>query len=135
MGFQRSTLKLTFEGEFAGLEVHARRLSVDEALSLAEFADIDKASSEQRKALLARLYDILDHKISGWNYETDNGEPVSINVEQITRLDQGMLFAIVNGLLEATAAVSRPLPKSSSDGVPYPGLNLAMEVASPDPSS
>lgn len=135
MGFQRSTLKLTFEGEFEGLEIRARRMTVDESLSLVEFANIEKVTGERRGEMLYELYALLDRKIIDWNYEDESGAPVDKNVNTIADLDQVMLFAIVNGLLEAQTAVAPPLPPSSSDGIAYPGLSLPMEPLSPNPSS
>lgn len=114
MGFRRSILKLTFEDpEFSDLVVRSKRFNVGELLDVAEWGRIlgsFRGTKEELKAELKELYVLLDEKILDWNFEDEDadGNPVPIgkNVDALSKLDEPMLSAILQGIVTGSKAVT-----------------------------
>lgn len=141
MGFKRSTLKIEFDGEFEGLVIRARRLSIGDVLRLLQDDEL------MRKGVMDAFDDVcalLDKKITYWNLEEDvldpeTGEPtgqtqpIPKSAKTIAELDEVFIAAIIQGLRAGSAGVSGPLETPSSGGDPALEASIPMDVSSPSP--
>lgn len=142
MGYQRSVLKLKFEDpEFEGFEVRMKRMSVDDMLYLTSLKDI-RGESETEEGL-AKMLEILAEGILSWNLEDEQGNPVAVELGHsrhpaapeccsccpedrethpatgLYAQDMDLIIQILNTWV-SVIKVSRPLPKTSNSGGPFP---------------
>lgn len=144
MGYKRTrTIKLTWaDGEFEGLEIRARRVSIEQFLDLAPLIDskydmFDPQDREQLRELLTTFGEIL----VSWNLEDEaedgTSTPIPCTAEEFMRQDPAFVREVLDQWTEAVSSVSgvsAPLEQPSPDGEPFPEeLSLPMEVLSPSP--
>jgi hypothetical protein len=136
MGYKRPTLKLVFEDEeFEGLEVKARRLSINDVFRVAELADLGVNGLRDNKEQLAELLDLVAGVLTSWNLEDEDGVPVPRTGAGLGGQDLAFVTALAGALSNASASVPRPLEPSSNGGQPSPEVSLPMEPLSPSPGS
>lgn len=66
--YESAVYKLVFEGRFAGLEVYAQELSLQELLDFSALMWIDMTMATAEERVRARTQFMLDH-IDRWNLE------------------------------------------------------------------
>lgn len=138
MGFKRRTYTLTFEGDFEGLEVVTKPMSVETWLYLTgqseDADDQTEKTSAERGAEGIRLF--ADALVS-WNLEEEDGTPVPTTREAIHDQEMKMIDTIVGAWTNAAAKVADPLPETSSDGEQSleASIPMATPSESPEPSS
>ncbi|MBO3751528.1 hypothetical protein J5X84_36110 [Streptosporangiaceae bacterium NEAU-GS5] len=126
MGYKRQKLvKLTWaDGEFQGLEVRVRRVSVGKLLKLLPLMDgldIDKA--DEAEALLLEFGSLL----AGWNLEDeDTGDPVECTPEAFIEQDLEFMMEIVQQYGANIAGVAAPLEQPSPSGEQFQEASLPM---------
>jgi hypothetical protein len=137
-GYRRSrTVKLTWAGgEFAGLEIRVRRISVRRYLDLAPLLDgqLDTDTEDGRKAALELLSE-FGSLIRSWNLQDEDGEPVPCTAEAFLDQDPTFVREVLDQWAAAVAGVSAPLETPSSAGAPFPEGSIPMDVLSPSPQS
>ncbi|MEU6781499.1 hypothetical protein ABZ912_20025 [Nonomuraea angiospora] len=141
MGYKRSKtvlLKWGADTDLSGLEVRARRISVEKFLELGPLleTDFDSFSPEDVEAMRGMFME-FGRVLVSWNLEDeDSGEPIPCTPETFLDQDIELVQQIVTAWAENIAGVSRPLPPPSPGGEPSPeALSLPMEVLSPSPPS
>lgn len=130
MGYRRKskTYKLVFEGEFEGLEVTAKGLSVRKLLDMGELLDVDVAAPDsedvkQIDELFSRFTDVL----VSWNLEDENGEPIPTTKESLYEQDLSFVLAIIVNYITSVSGVSVDLGKESTSGEPSLEASMPME--------
>lgn len=112
MGFERNpkVYHLKFQdGEYAGLEVRVRSLSMKQLLV------IRTGNGEEGKDGTERAVEFLAERIISWNL-TDKGVPVAPTLENILEEDDDFVLAIINKWTSAVSGVSAPLEEPSPSG-------------------
>ncbi|MGW6502974.1 hypothetical protein [Nonomuraea angiospora] len=139
MGYTRPrTLLLRWaDGEFAGLEIRARRVSVETFFDLVPLIDgkydvLDPDDRVQLREMFAKFGELL----VSWNVEDEDEDgrrtPVPCTVDEFMRQDPRFVREVLDQWAEAIAGVSAPLDQPSPAGEPSPEeLSLPMEVLSP----
>jgi len=116
VGYERNpkVYHLKFQdGEYAGLEVRVKSLSMKQLLTMrAGKGDDDKDGTE-------RAVEYLAERIVDWNL-TDQGVPVPPTLDNILEEDDDFILAIINKWTTAVSGVPAPLPESSPSGEPSP---------------
>lgn len=123
MGYQRSALLLEWpeDSEFAGLEVRMKRLSIKQLMKIERLSEMRKSDdTEQAVKALSDLLDVVGKGLLGWNYEDDDGEPVSATRESLDEIDLLMSLAIIRAWSRTAAGVPLDSPPSSPTGEPVP---------------
>lgn len=137
-GYRRPrTLKLTWaDGEFAGLEIRARRASLETFFELAPIIDggIDTSTPEGRQEFLGLFLEFGKYLVS-WNLEDENGTPVPCTAEEFMRQDPALVREVLDQWAAAIAGVAAPLDETSPGGEPFPEASLPMETLSPSLAS
>jgi hypothetical protein len=132
-GFVRPrTIKLTWaDGEFAGLEIRARRSSLETFLRFAPLLDggIDVSNPKGRQEFMDRALEFGSYLVS-WNLEDEDGRDVACTPEEFVASDPRFFREVLNQWAEAIAGVDSPLEQPSPAGVPYPEASLPMEPLS-----
>jgi hypothetical protein len=137
VGYKRAkTIKLSWaDGEFGGLEIRMRRVSIEELWELAPFLDTVEASAEDVE-MQRELVSTLGGYLVSWNLEDeDTGEPVPCTPASLAKQDLPFMQEIVTGFMRHIAGVPAPLEQPSPDGEPSPEASLPMEPLSPSPES
>jgi hypothetical protein len=134
MGFQRSTLKLVFDGDFEGFEVSSRRLSVNDVFDLASLRGVKPTEEDMREKFRA-LAELLVGILVSWNLEDANEQPVPLVADEVAKLDYQLVLHIAGTLAEAAVGVSRPLSQPSSDSDTSVEESIPMEPLSESPPS
>lgn len=124
MGFKREAkvFKLVFEGEFEGLEVRTRSVSLGRYLQMQDLinGDLDREG-------VAKLFEAFVGIILSWNLEDEADQPVPVSVEALYDQDLDFVKAVSEAWSSAMAGVAAPLEPSSSDGEPSPEASIPME--------
>lgn len=96
MGFVRTqTVKLTWaDGEFAGLEICTRRVSMEKLLELMPLMDADPDSGDT-EALRSMFLEVGGRLVS-WNLEDESGEPVPCTPETFLAQDVDLVKEVVS---------------------------------------
>lgn len=126
MGYERNpkVYHLKFQdGEYAGLEVRVRSLSMKQLLT------IRTGNGEEGKDGTETAVRFLAERIIDWNL-TDQGVPVPTTLDAILDEDDDFVLAIINKWTTAVSGVSAPLPESSPSGEPSPVASIPMEPLS-----
>ena len=133
----RTTYKLVFDDEFAGLEVNARAGAVGDYMLIARLADVDwsppyTAAQLEEVDELFRTFagDSRNRKkypgfIESWNIEEPVGKPLPITLEALKSLPVRLVQAIVVGWMDAIAGQALPLDRDGDLEA-----SLPMDVAS-----
>ena len=132
MSYQRSILKLTFDDpEFVGLEIKAKRLSMDDLLRLAKYREVRETGSiTDGLAAVEELVDTVDKYLLAWNMtEGEDETPVPCTLRG---MDVEFVLAVVDSLGVTSAGVSPPLPRNSDSGPSSEEELLPMESLSGD---
>lgn len=141
--------RITFEEghELEDLEVHARRMSVGDALELMELGDLAREVADRSavmiteghkkavEAVIARMADV----ITWWNVdevtESDDGEeaarPVTPDEEGLRSQDLTLVMAVFEAYFDRVASVAPPLPDGSPGGPNPAGQAIPMETLLP----
>lgn len=141
MGYQRSVLRVEFDEGYepdpslAGLVVRARRLTIDDVLTMSKLTTFDTLPLERKREMVGEVVEILWRALLSWNLEDDAGAPVPLTQETIRAQDWSMLENIAIGIMHAAAGVAPPLPERSNGGVSSVEASIPMEPSSPDPPS
>lgn len=122
MGYERNpkVYHLKFQdGEYAGLEVRVRSLSMKQLLIIRTGkGDGEKDGTETAVEFLAK-------RIVDWNL-TSEGVPVPPTLDNILDEDDDFVLAIINKWTTAVSGVSDPLPESSPSGEPSQEASIPM---------
>lgn len=132
------TLKLTWadDTEFAGLEIRARRASLETFFELAPLIDggIDTSTPEGRQEFLGLFLEFGKYLVA-WNLQDEDGAEVPCTPEEFMRQDPRFVREVLDQWAEAIAGVAAPLEQPSADGEPFPEASLPMEALSPSLAS
>ncbi|MET8864675.1 hypothetical protein ABZW11_17195 [Nonomuraea sp. NPDC004580] len=126
------TLKLTWaDGEFAGLEVRAKRCSLEMFLKLAPVIEggIDTSTEEGRAEFVERFREFGGYLVS-WNVEDEDGQAVPCTPDEFVAMDPAFAREILDQWAEAIAGVAAPLEQPSPAGEPSLVASLPMEPLS-----
>lgn len=125
-GFRRKkiyVLEFADDGEFGGLEVRMRPVTIGEMLEITAMAD-DEENTDLRP-LFARFADSL----VGWNIEDEQGNAIPADFGGVCSQDADMIMAIIGAWQDAiTGKVSIPKEQPSSDGLPWEVGSIPMVV-------
>lgn len=138
MGYTRTkTVKLTWaDGEMAGFEVRARRVSIAKFLELGPVLDGINADGMEGLAGLRDLVLEFGKILVSWNLEDeDTGEPVPCTPQEFLHQDLALVKAIVEAWAEHIAGVAAPLDRPSPGGDQSLEESMPMEVLSPSLAS
>ncbi len=139
MGFRRKsktyTIKFSGDSDWAGLEVVASGMNIDEWLEI--FGMGGNVSTPQA----LRGVQMFSGHVLSWNLEDEQGNPVklpSLNEgaedpaeelrKVVLREDRDMLFAIAGEWVTAASGVATPLEPSSTDTELPPEASLPTET-------
>jgi hypothetical protein len=122
VGYKRNpkVYRLRFQGEYDGLEVMIRSLSMGQLIK-----NRTGANEEGRNAT-EDLVELLAKQLISWNLEAEDGTPVPPTLDAIQAEDNDLIFAIINRWMEAVQGVPAPLPESSPSGEPSPVESIPM---------
>lgn len=141
MGYKRKkTFKLTWaDGEFEGLEVRVRSMSVERFLELGpllEAADMGSFSTEDIEGMRG-LFREFSTVLVEWNLEDeDTDEPVPCTFEGFMAQDLRLVGEVISRWAQHIAGVPAPLEQPSPSGEQSPvELSLPMEPLSPSLAS
>lgn len=135
MGYKRKkTFKLTWaDGEFEGLEVRVRSMSVERFLELGpllESADLGSFSTEDI-ASMRDMFREFATVLVDWNLEEeDTDDPVPCTFDGFMGQDIKFVSEIVSKWAEHIAGVSSPLEQPSPSGGPSLEASMPMEPLS-----
>lgn len=143
MGYVRDkTFRLTWDDdtEFAGLEVRAKSLSIDNFLRVAplmELAGKDRDGfSADDMAQIDEIFTVFAGALVDWNLEQEDGTPVPATREGLGRQDLAFGLAVAMQWLKTVVAVSPDLGKDLPSGETFPEESgLPMEPLSTSPPS
>lgn len=130
---EKKILKLTFaDGEFEGLEVRVKALSVDGLMTLTKLNEPLKDTVKSME-MLEELFRFLADRLLSWNLEDDEAEegvfvPVPATMEGVKRQDLEIIMAVVEAWMDVVARIDAPLDAGSSSGETSPVLSLPMEA-------
>lgn len=159
MGFRRNkVIVLEFaDDDLKGLEIRARSASVSGILGILDIATLldtrgRKLGAEEIKQV-DTLFRVLagcpagcersheelaevglghyENRLISWNLETDGGEPVPADYVGFLSQDFDFALSVALAWLEGVVGTPAPLPDSSSDGGPPPGVSIPMDTLSP----
>jgi hypothetical protein len=136
-GFRRPTLTPEFTGDYAGFTMTARRMSMEQLLTLSEMAVLDMDDQDGVRRIWKRVCDTLAELIIEWNLldEGDDGPfPVEITSEVIRELDWHFVVTICDALGK-TAKADSDLGKGSTSGVSSQEASLTMVPVSQSQAS
>lgn len=122
MGYERNPkiYHLRFlDGEYAGLEVRVRSLSMKQLLTLRT------GKGEEGRDGTETAVRFLAERIIDWNLTSD-GTPVLPTLDAILDEDDDFVLAIINKWTNAVSGVSDPLPESSPSGEPSQEASIPM---------
>lgn len=114
-GFKRPTLKPVFTGDLEGFELEARRMTLDQLLTLSEMSTIDMDDKEQTEKVWAGVCSVLADLVIRWNLTDDDGNAEPVTLEAIQGLDVDFVLAIANALTRK-AKPDADLGKDSNAG-------------------
>jgi hypothetical protein len=138
-GYVRArTLKLTWadDTEFAGLEIRARRASLETFFNLAPLIDggVDTSSPEGRAEFLGLFMEFGAYLVS-WNLEDEDGKAIPCTPEEFLAQDPRFVREVLDQWAEAIAGVAAPLDQPSPSGAPFQEVSLPMDALSPSLAS
>ena len=136
-------------GEFDGLEVRTKRVSIDELFDITlqaaelpgDVSDMDVEQIEATKDLLGKFADFLvswnlDQPIlDGDGEETDENEPVEASYKGLMSQDFGFVFTLFTTWTAALGSVADPLDRRSSGGGLSAVPSIPMDELSPSQPS
>lgn len=136
-GFVRPrTLRLRWEnGEFAGLEVRAKRVSIETFFELAPLIEggLDLSTPDGRKEAL-ELFRRFGSVLVSWNLEDEdehgNRTPIPCTPEELMAQDPRFVRAVLDEWAEALAGVAAPLDGPSPSGEQFQEGSIPMEPLS-----
>lgn len=140
MGYRRAktTYRLVFEGEEAGLEVVCRSASIGTYLKLAVYAQLDLANPQVAMKHLAEVDELLKtfaDIIVEWNLEDETGVPVPPTADGLFAQDLSFTKTVLVAWLRAVVSVPDPLASESSSGDLSLEASIPMDISSPSLSS
>lgn len=127
MGYKRTAKKyeLVFDqdsGDFAGLELTLKGLSIGKYLKIAELAE----SASDGQGDLGPLFTAFADALISWNLEDDNG-PVPATFEGVQEQELDFVMTLITKWLTSVAGVSAPLERDSDAGAT--SLEASMQMA------
>lgn len=136
------TLRLTWaDGEFAGLEIRAKRASLETFFQFAPIIDggsIDTSTPKGRDEFLGLALEFGAYLVS-WNVEDEdehgNKTPIPCTPEEFIASDPRFFREVLDQWAEAIAGVAAPLDQPSPSGGPFPEGSLPMDALSPSLAS
>ncbi|TVZ96525.1 hypothetical protein [Streptomyces sp. BK340] len=131
MGYKRNpkVYHLKFEGEYDGLEVRVRSLSMGQLI--AARTDNDDGGRDGTEAMV----ELLAERLVDWNLEDEDGAPVPPTLDAIKGEDHDMIMAIITQWTNAVAGVPAPLEQPSPAGETSPVASIPTEALSPSLAS
>jgi hypothetical protein len=139
MGYKRSSkvynLAFDDDGEFAGLEVRVRSMSVGKVRTFLKLrSSLREGESDDAQAATAmdETFNMFAGCLLSWNLEDDAGFPVPATREGIDAQDVDFIMAVISAWMETMTGVPEqgPLDTPSSDGAPFPVGSIPMEPLS-----
>lgn len=142
---KRTLYKLDFTGtDLEGLEITARRTSVDGLLELAGISErVDELKQLDENADVAeavekarQLFAPLAKVIVSWNVVDDDDEPVPANLDGLLSQETDFISSLLDAYVTSMASAPPPLPAGSPSGTTSPeALTAAASLSSALPSS
>ncbi|MEU6785908.1 hypothetical protein ABZ912_42535 [Nonomuraea angiospora] len=126
------------DGEFEGLEVRVRSISVRRFLQLGPLleASFSDGFSEKDIAEMEALFREFSQTLVSWNLaDEDTDEPVPCTFDAFMDQDIAFVKEIISSWAEHIAGVAAPLEQPSPGGEPFPEESLPMETLSPSLAS
>lgn len=123
MGYKRSALLLEWpeDGEFAGLEVRMKRLSIKQLLRIERLSDLRKSDdADEVERAMTEMLDIVGKGLLGWNYEDEDSRAIPATRESLDDLDVDLFLTLVRTWTKAAAGVPLASPPGSPTGEPDP---------------
>lgn len=135
MGFRREAkvYNLKFaDGEFSGLQVKTRSMSLGGFVELIELVDGGALSRDNVNEIFTRFAGVL----ISWNVEDpETGAPVPPTVEGLYTQELDLVQTVIEAWRDAVQGVSGPLGTSSSDGEPSLAESIPMDTLSASQAS
>lgn len=141
MGFKRpkTVFDLRFAGDFEGLEVRARSVSLREFTAMGELSRLEqlgrRAPTAEDVKDIDALFECFAGALISWNLEEDDGTPVPATLDGIRSQEVDIACRIAVAWIEAVAGVNPDLGKDSSSGETFPVASLPMAPLSPSLAS
>lgn len=133
-GYKRSrTVKLVWadDHELAGLEVRARRVSIEALLELSPVLEMDLGGlSAEDLRQMRDMFCEFGRLLVSWNLVDEYDVPVPCTPEEFVAQDLAFINEIITAWAEHIAGVAAPLGKRSSSGDPSLEASLPMDVSS-----
>jgi hypothetical protein len=123
------------DGEFAGLEIRAKRASLETFFKFAPIIDggIDTSTPKGREEYLALVLEFGTYLVS-WNLQDEdehgNKTPIPCTPEEFIASDPRFFREVLDQWAEAIAGVAAPLEQPSPSGGPFQEVSLPMEPLS-----
>jgi hypothetical protein len=98
MGYKRPLLQPVYTGDLEGLEIKAKRLTMDQMFIMVGLGDLDMDDKAKTLGLISEACQVLADAIVEWNYEDDAGQPVEPTKDNLAALDFDFLVDVAVGL-------------------------------------
>ncbi|MER7234025.1 hypothetical protein ABT348_24120 [Streptomyces olivaceus] len=126
---KRRTVTLEFgdeQGEFAGLEVEVKSLSMGEFFKMSKLVHKREMSEQEVESLLRTF----SNKLVAWNVEDEDGTRVPASFDGLMAMDLEFNLKIIEVWLKAIAPpeATSDLGKDSPSGEQFPGQPATMEA-------
>lgn len=137
MGYVRDKrYKLVFEDpEFAGLEITTKPMPTGDYLEMLALMEERPETTRESKVQHERITEIFATALLSWNLETEDGDPIPADLDQLRSLDLDLTLAVIRAYLDAISDVPAPLDEPSPSGGPSLEASIPMAPLSESPVS
>lgn len=118
------------EGDLAGLHVRVGGLSVGKMLELTKAAAEVPEDFSGSVTSVEPLIEAFAEKLSEWNLEDEDGNPVPATLEGVRQQDLGLVIPVIMRWMSAVADIPAPLPGTSNSGGTSPEGSLQLANSS-----
>lgn len=122
MGYrkQKTMYKLTFD-KYTGLEITAAGLTTGQTIELWE------AKADNGPESVTKMLQMFSDALEDWNLETEDGEPVSQDMDGVRSQELPFVMEIIDAWTTALTGTDTELGKDSSSGSTFQGEPIPME--------
>jgi hypothetical protein len=121
---KRTVYRLRFDGEYQGLEVRVRSLTLGESMDIQPKINVYRIPvTTEHAAQWQEAVDALVDHLMGWNVQGDDGRPVEPSREAVTDLETALVFTILREWSNAMIGYEPP-DAPPAEGGPAP-LDMA----------